>query len=339
MKNIAKLISACVCGIALSGCVSIPRGDIEKFTTEYPTSIQETDEVLSKSYDLKVSLDESFEGHQRIGIGLAADMTCEKAQVQHYNSITVEKQKIMAIGFWPFLAEPNDKSHSPLGSLAGWNYKGDGKYTNIEDPRGYIWGSVITLPYALLWEPFFGEYECKTHHWWGGETGNWALWLAKFPEAERNKIGAWTWMDEEKHPQRPAASYFGHVELLGVHRFCKYWVHEPVPSEHTTAAGSKTRRQNKEAVGPYGVFLQIPELGYGKARLVPRGEKMTQFNLMDVANGVERVRARIRFVPPPGGMEEVWDDDTRAMLEQAQGVYFPISFDMPAPRLESLDGK
>ncbi|MBR0504578.1 MAG: hypothetical protein IJJ84_04165, partial [Kiritimatiellae bacterium] len=56
-------------------------------------------------------------------------------------------------------------------------------------------------------------------------------------------------------------------------------------------------RRHLPAKGPYGVFLQIPDVGFAQTVDIPRGETLARFDLTEVANGQDDPQGFVRFLP------------------------------------------
>lgn len=359
-----KLLVLCTGGALLSGCVAIPCGT-ETFTKEYPTHIRATDEKPAKTYTPSVS---AMPGHDgSVVIGLSGQITYSQPQVQHYTGISVTKRKRIAVGLYTDWAE---EIYHPRDALVPvyWPYLGNGKYSNHmffgEVPVAFTVGSVVnSLTLGVLPLPFvffqgiFGPFE-HGHHYLGKTVAVSAdimgparqvtkthdsrdlELLSQFSAEDRERIGAWTYRDDATHRQN--TFWFGFTacprQLLpwpGVSKFCTYVVHEPAEMERTTPAPPAIYKSPCVATGPYGVFLQIPEIGFAQTLMVPRGEKTVRFQLEPSDCGMTSAQAVIRILPPSGGLEEAWNDDSRALLELADGQDFTVVVWLPLPRTGS----
>lgn len=370
MRQLAKAYAAAALVAAGSGCVAIPCGT-ETFTTEYPTEIRATDEKPTKTYEPSVSATLAPEGS--VEIGLFGKTTTIQPRAQHYNSVSLTKRKRLAIGLYTPCAE---SIYHPKDALVPiyLPYVGDGHYTSDtfgkELSGSFVAGYTLNeLSLTLLPIPFmflhglFGPFdhdrhflgktlETKTEHPSYNVTKTSTTHdsrdlelLRKFSPEDRRRIGAWTWMDEEEHPQN--TFWLGFTSTAekrwpfpgsvlpwpGVSKYCTYVVHEPVEIERTTPVEPETTVVQGLVPGPYGVFLQIPELGIARTLAVPRGEKTVRFKLRPSESGATDAQATVRFLPPPGGMGETWDEDARAMLEEVEGQDLPVVVELPLPRL------
>lgn len=353
------LLAACL--LTLSGCVAFPVGH-EEFTTEYATVIRPTSAPPTKEYAPSVAATSTSEG--KVNIGLVGKITTRQPQAQHYESVSLTKRKIIAVGLWPDQAEFVCTYVRPKDALVPMDmpYVGDGEYS-FDKPssvgRGDYEGGLLLnqLTLTLLAAPLqfcvglFGPFEHEWHYL--GKTletnefydkQNGTLHrnrthdsrdidlLSKFPEADRQRIGAWTWKDNDKHPQNSFWHGLTSVTLVpwpGIFKYCTYVVHEPVELERTTPVEPKTSVSRKAIPGPYGVFLQIPDLKFAQTLTVPRGETTVPFDLQMAWSAASTRQVYVRFLPPSGGLEEAWDDDARALLELVSGHDFLIVFKSP----------
>ena len=368
MKMRLKLLVSCAGGALLSGCVAIPCGT-QTFTTEYPTEIRAADEKPTKEYEASVAATTPGEDG-KVGIGLACEITTTQARVQHYNSVSLTKSKRIAIGVFTGWAE---EIYHPKDGLEPvfWPYLGNGRYSSdtfgYDLPGAFVGGSclnaltlgLLPIPFVFL-EGIFGPFE-QGHHYLGKvvETKTKAIGpkatktttthssadlelLAKFSAEDRERIGAWTWMDDDKHPQN--TFWFGFTTPWprknwpwpGASKYCTYVVHDPVELEKTTPVAPTVTRDLKAVTGPYGVFLRIPDVEFTRTLAVPRGETAVEFDLADLI-GKSAGEGYVRFLPPSGGLEEAWDDDARILLEQIQGRDFAVDLGLPLPRLSGED--
>lgn len=362
MKMPFNLFVFCLGSALLGGCVAIPCGTTT-YTTEYPAEIRLTDEKPVRAYESSVS---AIPGPNRhMNIGLFATITTTQPRVQHYNSVSLTKRKRLAIGLYTDWAEA---FYHPKDALVPvyWPYLGNGRYSN--DTFGYdlsgsfIGGAtlnglslgVLPLPFQFL-GGIFGPFE-HGHHYLGKvvettvkpsgpnitkvnttHASSDLELLEKFSEEERRRIGAWTWLDDDTHPQN--TFWFGftsyprqYLPWPGVSKYCTYVVHEPVEVERTTPVAPKVTQERRAIIGPYGVFLRIPDVNYTQMLVVPRGEPTVSFDVADVI-GKTSGDAYVRFLPPSGGLEEAWDEDARNLLEEIQGQDFPVNLELPLPRL------
>lgn len=361
MKKARPLLMLCACGAVLSGCVAIPCGK-QTFTTEYPADIRATDEKPAKEYEPFVFV-ETAQG-RGVDIGLVGDITETQQRVQHYQSVSLDKKRWIAFGVFPDGAEFICRPKGALEQIRD-TYIGNGRYSmkgddpdDTENRHGKEFGwnfgwvlcsgsaGLLGTPFALIWG-IFGPFEHDWHYVGpileqkpqpGGmvyiRDSRPIDLLLKFSPEDRDRIGAWTWHEDNIHPQNTFWHAFTILQWAGISKFCTYVVRDPVETDRTTPVEPGVSRLRLAAQGPYGVFLQIPELGYAEMQEIPRGESCARFDLGAVANGQESARGLVRFLPPSGGMEEARDEDVRAMLELLQGQDLPVTVELPPPRLE-----
>ena len=312
-----------------TGCISFPMGE-ETYTAEFPSDIRPTARMLPKSYKVSTVVGEGDEFHRTATIELAGQITSGLPHVQHYKSVTVEKRKKLAFGLFPGTAEVffNTPGEKRLWSIFGLRYWDSTTYQAIGGRADFA-GFFFYTPVALLYEPFFGTWECHSHHWAGKNV----QYLQKFSPEEREKIGAFTRADQDAHPQAWIRSGFTHSALIGFHRYCDYEVHDPVESTKTTPAPSKTVTTDRKVAGPYSVQLELPSIGFSQTVAVPLGQTMASFDLPSPpAGGLPFANGSVRFLPPPGGLEAVRNEDDRALLKQAIQREWPVAIALPASR-------
>lgn len=336
-----------------SGCVAIPMGT-ETFTTEYPTDIRPTsDAPISICQDCELEAPTLNESHLLGSFRLVGTFASEQKQEQHYATVTVEKQKRIAFGLFPGNAESFLQAEGALQPMLGWEHEGNGTYTTaVVVPNGVDPSSVkaptepvlsinplgfLNLPYSLLYEPFFGDYGCDSHHWRdrNGSFDKTNL-LGFFPEEKREKIGAWTWKDAAKHEQCRNWSLLSHDAWIGFHKYCSYVVRAGGWSDKRTPAPPKTFIEKHALSGPYSATLTLPSVGYAQTVDVEKGRTSANFNLADAANGERFADGTIHFRPSSGVLDSVQDSNSRAILEKVQGMEFPVSVELPAPRLQQV---
>ncbi len=332
-----------------AGCVSFPKGT-ETYTAEFPTFVGPTAEAPAKTYEADVVVEEADESHSGAIIGLVGKVTSKQPRIQHYDIVTVEKKKKLAFGFFPSLSE-NDigglsYSSKRLATTRALDYK-HGMYRSGMEYNtitcggcgGTLWelfkmhvvtalGLALDIPYALLYEPFFGSWECDSHHWTGANIE----YLDKFSPEERRKIGAWTSFDYEEHPTAPSRWFLSHIALVGFHRYSDYEIHNPVESSKTTPVPSKTTIFERNVYGPYTMTLDLPALGFKKNIDVLPGLTFATISLPSAAKGRSFANGTIRFQMPPGGQADVHDADNLALLKLAIQREWPVAVALPSKR-------
>lgn len=349
MKNmkIRQFAWLAVAGLAFGGgCVSIPAGK-QTFYTEYPSEVWVIEgQTPSKTHlpEPAVSTRDIAKGAVSVGLSGTVQFTWQREQ--HYDGVKVVKSKRLAIGFMPGHAEWILRPKTSLQPLVMWQYEGDGKYSiqySNKDFQGEAIVGLFLAPVSLLVAPFL-PFECESHHWGRAAKPDVTVhpdadrsgipesnWLAKFPEKDRQEMGAWIWSDEQEHPHRAGLSGITHLGLVGCHKYCTYVVLGPKMLEKTTPADPEIVRRNRFVRGPYAVTLFLPGIGYEETREVAPGRTDAAFSaaaLFQEASGQTSVEGTLRFRPPPGGLEDVPDEDDRGVLEQAMLREWPVRFDL-----------
>lgn len=360
-KGSTKWAAVLALGAAgLCGCVAIPCGT-ETFTTEYQDGTRAVG-APEKSWAPKAEVRKGAGMRGVVEVGLSGEVTETQAQEQAWKKLTLTKRKRLAIGLFP---EDAEKLYRPKEALQpqGMMYLGNGVYgtPTVESEKiagGFPYGKILCLtslgvlptPFSFLvslFEPFehdrhFTGRVLETKVWTEGNVqhgqvvrdGRSLDLLWKFPAKDRKRIGAWTWKENDEHPQNTFWNGF-RFQWVGVYKYCTYVVHEPEESKRGGAAEPKVTQERRTCRGPYRVFLEIPELGYARTLEVPRGEERVRFDLSAAADGRARAEGRLRYLPPLGGEGQMWDDDARAMLEAVRGKSFRVALDLPPPRLRA----
>lgn len=362
MKTTIRWLAVCACGVAMGGCVAIPCGT-QTFTTEYPTDIRMTDEKPTKKYKPFVAA--KTVQARGVEVGLAGAVAVTQPREQCHERVSLVKKKYLSFGLTPNFG--TIWTHDKNGfSRVDFPYRGNGIYSSwslenppAEKPHGSIsaWefgvGNTRNKAFAKallgwLYTPFsilfgaFGPFDSDRH-----VTGRFLSvennhrkhlardveLLLKFPPADRKRIGAWTYHEDAEHPHNTFRNGFDGFSWFGFYKWSQYAMQDPVPLPGTPAP-PMVFTNRVQAKGPYGVFLQIPEVGFAKTVEIPRGETRAYFDLRGVASGQETTHATIRFLPPSGGFAEAWDDDVRAMLKLVAGKDLPLVVELPPPRLE-----
>lgn len=358
-------------GILGSGCVAIPMGT-EKFTTEYPADIRPTDAPPAKTYEVNPTVLADDEDHRTVTIGLIGKVTSEQLLAQHYKAVSLDKRKRLAIGLCPQLAQTRmyhpKGALTPVGSMA---YNGDGNYAsyNLKTDDNVLTAqkknnqagailSLVTLglvstPIVTIAE-MFGPFE-KDEHFLGGNIDSYSSKLVgqsiysttvydskdidllrKFPKEARDKIGAWTYFENTEHPHHSFWRGFSSIQYFGVYKYCNYFVKDEGELQRTTPAPPRITTQKRIASGPYSVMLSLPALGFSQTASVETERTNATFDLLDVANGDSFANGTVRFLPPPGGLAVIRNEDDRALLELAMEKEWPVTVALPAPRIGTV---
>ena len=357
------LLPALAAALLGAGCIAIPCGT-EKYSTEYPAEIRPTSEPPIKSYKAEPAIASGDENRLSVAIGIKGEISTQQPMVQTYKGVEVVKKKRFAIGLFPEFAPT---SYQPDGSLTpvdvGMYYTGNGKYSTnnygTKEPCGAMDAGKFLSVMGLLSTPFsllagiFGPFE-HDYHFLGGtlaksqsaRAGNSIQssktydsddidLLRKFPMSDREKIGAWTYHENATHPQNTFWRGFD-IQWFGVYKYCNYFVNDLGTVEKTSPADPKVSTSQQTIAGPYSVVLSLPELGYSQTYDVDDSGTDAKFGLVDIANGDAFANGTVRFLPPPGGLAAVPNDDDRAILELAMERDWPVTVALPAPRLANI---
>ena len=359
-RTIVQAMAAAAVAVPLiSGCVAIPMGT-EKYTTEYPSVIRATWDLPEKTYEPEPSVVAGDAENRTVAVGLRGTVVSEQAREQHYEKVTVEKRKRMAFGLFPGCAEPVFRPKQAMVPQGGMTYYGDGKYGNdgsrgsFAKASGSCMGGLLFLdtPVALLYGPF-APYE-KSYHYMGrligskrsGNTVNNTFSkedvdaLLKFPPADREKIGAWTYHENDRHPHNTFWNGFDQTALVGFDKYCYYLVHGPEKAEKKTPVAPAVTKAVRTVSGHYMVTLRLPTLGYEQTVALEAGEKEAVFNLEGAANGEATAEGTLRYAFGAEGPEGVRNSEDRALLEQAVKREWPVTVLLPVRgrRADSAQG-
>lgn len=345
----------------LCGCLAIPVGK-ETYTAEFRGGVRATAEAATKTHEPFVT--QGTVSEEAFRIGLAGKVTTSQPQVQQYKKVTVAKQKVIGVGVCPQMAPDFFHPKRALDRTTSF-YKGsNGDYS--DEPggpgkRAMAFGKFlngITLgtasaPFNLLYG-IFGPFEQDWHYLGEVVQTNYSYayrttyitrirdygkidLLDHFSPAERKKMGLWTWKDDATHPQNTFWHGFSACSLAGICKYCNYVIRDPEDSEKTTPASPRVTTQTREVKGPYAVTLALPDIQYRDTVDVAPGETVAAFSksaILALANGRTNVAGSVRFRPPPGGWDEMENEDDRVLMEKAAGKDWPISFRLPAPQEE-----
>jgi hypothetical protein len=158
-------------------------------------------------------------------------------------------------------------------------------------------------------------------------------YLQKFSPEERNKIGVWTSNEADAHPQSSFRSMTTHMVVFGFHRYCDYEIHDPVELEKVTPVSSKRITIDRRVGGPYSVRLELPAIGFSQTVDVDSGQTVALFRPPSATkDGLSFANGSIRFIPPPGGLDAVRNEDDRALLKLAIQRDWPVAIALPSSR-------
>lgn len=364
MKSTYAILSVFAAILFGAGCVAIPMGK-EIYTTEYAADIKATSDAPTKTYEPAVTVADGDNDHLTATIALKAKITSQQPQEQQYKTVTVEKHKRLAVGLFPMSAQRTFHSKGSLEPIGGnYSYSGEGKYftSNHGYPgSGSQGGGIIlnTISFGLVSTPIsmlaeiFGPYE-KDLHFLGGavdsksttRAGNTVTTsttyasedidlLRKFPMSEREKIGAWTYHENETHPHNTFWHGF-ETQWFGVHKYCNYFVKDGTSVSRSTPAAPEIRTSGRTVSGPYMATLTLPALDYQETVAVEPGATEAKFNLLDAANGDATASGTIRYALPAEGEAAVRNADDREILKLAGKRELPVTVMLPTPRAERV---
>ena len=303
-------VAAVLALAAGGGCVAIPIGEPETFTKEFPGVIHDvgTPRVSSRTPRERIQGRDAA-GRRIVWIGLEGEIVSEQEREQCWQSIAIVKQRRLAFGLVPGRAEKvwdGDFAPDEGADLSST--------VSSDSVMGFMLGFYVTIPWKLLVEPFYGDWECA-HHGWKPSAGGQSA-MNHFSRQELCSMGL------EPSEANDFLAGFSHACLIGFHRHCKYTVQGPVMLEKRTPAPPTTLRSIRKVQGPYRVALELPDCGFVRTLDVPRGESGVDFDLGGVHSVADTSHAIIRFLPPAGGAEESRHPDDRALLSLAQGRVF-----------------
>jgi hypothetical protein len=340
------------------GCVAIPVGK-ETYTAEFRGDIRAAAEAAAKTHEPCVA--QGTVSGETFRIGLAGNVTTSQPQVQHYKQVTVAKRKVIGVGICPQWApgffHPKralDRTTSYYkGSNADYSESAAGPGSGAMSFGRFLNGITVgtaSIPFNLLYG-IFGPFEQDWHYLGEIVQTNYAYvgrtpyitrirdygkidLLGYFSPADRKKMGLWTWKENSEHPQNTFWHGFSSCSLAGICKYCDYVIRDPEETEKTTPASPRVTMQTREVKGPYAVTLELPEIGYRDTVDVAFGETMAAFpaaSILSLANGRTTVGGSVRFRPPPGGWDEISDEDDRALLKAAMGRTWDVHFTLPSP--------
>lgn len=341
------------------GCVAIPVGK-QTFTAEFKGPVRPAEEPATKEYGPSVAV--SKDSANAVRIGLAGRVVASQPQRQHWQSVTVAKQKVVAFGLAPQAAQHLWHPKKALDVAPGY-HDGHGNYSSSV-PKGGAGGKsggalltqctlgLLSTPFAFVYG-IFGPFEHDNHFlgevidtktersYSGGRTiinttrirdSTKLDLLQHFTPAQRKQMGLWTWRDDKEHPHNTFWHGFC-VLWAGMWKYCNYVIRDPVDIDKTEPAPARVTAMDCKVRGPYAVTLFLPDIGYEETRDIPAGETEATFpgdSIIYAANGRTNVPGRVKFRPPPGGWDEIADEDGRALLEAAMGKTWNVQFALPA---------
>lgn len=366
MKNTTcAILSFTTVALLGAGCVAIPAGR-ETYTTEYPFAIRATWDSPTKQYDPDIAVVDGDKDFHSASIALKGKVTSTQPREQQYKTVTVEKKKRLAIGLFPQLAQRTFRPKGSLEPVGDLINNGNGKYstypTNSMEPHyqsesgGFLLNfftfGLVSTPISMFAE-IFGPYE-KDSHFLGSslqttsvsQSGNRVTTsktysstdldlLCKFPMSEREKIGAWTWHEDDTHPHNSFWHGF-EAQWFGVYKYCNYFVKGSSEVTRRASVDPEVTTSSRTVSGPYTATLILPALGYRETVAVEPGAKEATFNLLVAANGEATASGTIRYSLPDDGDKSVKNADDREILKLATVREWPVTVNLPAPRPERI---
>ena len=215
----------------------------------------------------------------------------------------------------------------------------------------YLTLGLVSTPISMVSE-IFGPYEKDLHHLGSAEAGKSTQaygrtitsttsysstdldLLRKFPMADREKIGAWTFHEDDAHPHNTFWHGF-EAQWIGVYKYCTYVVKDGGISKRTSVA-PKVETSRRTVRGPYTATLSLPTLGYRETVAVEPGKTNAVFRLLDAANGDATAKGTIHYAFPVEGEKAVVNADDREILKLAAKREWPVTVALPAPRAERV---
>lgn len=330
-----------------TGCIAIPVGKEERFTAEYfePETIKES----TTTYEPFVSVNN--ENDNEIKIGLSANVTIENRIEQKKKSVSVVKQKKIAFGLFPYMAEGTDRPKPSKNSMAPlWGYK---SYSSASDSYksypyygdGEIYLHLLGSVYGIFFS-LFDSYECSHHYAIierdiRGQTigaGNKGLeerivfgekthLLEKFSKSDREKMRIWISSDQKEHPHNsyPYLRLLAHRALLGFFKFCTVEIEDPIVVE-TIQHPAEISKKEINVSGPYYVKLKIPGMDLQVIKQVNAGETSVSF---DLPVGAEKSSQNGVVSFSKLKLDLMEEGDEKSILEKALEKEFPISLNLP----------
>ncbi len=321
-----------------SGCVAIPVGKEERFTTEYFENPKSVETIKTLEPFVSIKKDAT---NNNVEIGLSANKTIENKIEQQKKSVSVVKQKKIAFGLFPSAAEG---VYSPKDSIpivffnqctsTGYDNKGNSPY-KFGFNLGYY--TQLGTVYSLLLAPFFDGYECENHHYaymdeeyrFGQLTyviGEKTYLLEKFSKSEREKMRIWIRSDEKDHPHNGSFwSGVAHSAWFGFFKYCTFVMEGPVVVE-TIQHPAEISKKEINVSGPYYVKLKIPGMDFQVIKQVNAGETSVSF---DLPVGAEKSSQNGVVSFSKLKLDLMEEGDEKSILEKALEKEFPISLNLP----------
>ena len=320
-----------------SGCIAIPVGK-ERFTTEY---LEEPENIETKKTFEPFVLIKNDIANNNVKIGLSANVTIENRIEQKKKSVSVVKQKKIAFGLFPYMAERKSSKNSmdPLSDYTSYNSGSYESYLTNSDKEfclGLL-GSVYSIFFSL-----FDSYECSHHYAFlerdiGRQRGKYFTekivigekthLLEKFSKIDREKMRIWISSDQKEHPHNsyPALRLLAHRGMLGFFKFCSVEIEDPIVVE-TIQHPAEISKKEINVSGPYYVKLKISGMDLQVIKQVNAGETSVSFDL-PVGAEISSQNGVVSFSKLKLDLME--EGDEKSILEKALEKEFPISLNLP----------
>ncbi len=308
----SSLLVAAMC--FLSGCVAFNMGAPDRQTYEFKVGKANPVALGRETVEVGPSLfRKPGKGEElgKIDIGLAGDVLLRQKKGDVYHQVTITRQDRMSFGLFPWGAEYYWRPKESLEPMVGWQHKSGTIYQKDTNNRvsAVYFGGAFATPFALLYTPLFGKYECHSHHW----KGNIGI-LAKLSSADREKADI-----NVRSTKSAGMGEFAHCAWLGFHKYQTIVIGPELSGR--TDEWEETERRSVKVPGPYKIEFRIPSIGYRKVQTVESGETAETFLLPPVEEDVE-VESKIRFFPAETVHGVLFDQNANAVFDAAQGKTF-----------------
>lgn len=340
--------AALLCG---AGCVAVPVGSAERWrhagtVVESSSSAPARSEVVSVDVDCRKA-----PSGNALRIGLKADVRDTFERTVHDESVTVERQRRLAFGFFPARAEWWWRPEDSLKPTIHTGRQGGGRY-----PRGATTGSfdwfmymfyIFSVPAtvnSLLYDPLFGRWVVPERDWVdpeflseSGTDGAFAMVstrgspklraLSRLPHETRREIGVRTYLDAGWWPEDwRGGTLFANCGLFGFHRYATVRVVGPSIENRRTETEARDRL-GVAVPGPFSVSVAIPDVGWRTTEGLAAGQRS-----IDVALPAPERDLAATAVVTFSGSGSQGDRTARDAVARAAGREwrFPVALKAPA---------
>lgn len=320
-RQAAGWVLACAVCWGTCGCITVPvwRRTIREEWAGEAHRVGEGEVTVAKE-NVRVWAEGRGGGRVAIGVKGAGKKTWQRERPLH--RVEVVKWKWVSAGAFPGMAESIYRSKKSLRPLYGRRYSVEMAGTGVEAPPtqqaiggillSWLFWTPVAAPFELLG---FVPHECGSHHW----DGTNAVLLTKFSSVHRDKIGAWTWWDDQKQVhQRPTKSGYTHYMLAGFHRYCTYTVGD-VEVVGAKEANPETEFVSGALQGPYSVEVRIPKIDWTEKWEVPAEADEVVVDLPEGARGRVELEVEVQVEDPKQALKGK-DGFQRALLKAAHGM-------------------